>query len=243
MGFPGTGADAIAMNIVQRRQRRAPIGCNIGPNKASVEAGLDAVIADCRLLVSRFASLATYLVVNISSPNTANLRDLQGKAALQELLTEVRAAIPSDRPKPLFVKIAPDLSDAEISDVVGVVIDVGLSGIVATNTTITRPETLRSPRRSEIGGLSGAPLRARSLEVIARIATESGGKLPIMAAGGMASGADAVAALRAGASAVQIYTGMIYGGPGLARNIKREILAEMERISAQSLADFRNCAI
>jgi len=242
MGFPGTGADAIAMNIVQRRYRQAPIGCNVGPNKASVEAGLDAVIADCRLLVSRFASLATYLVVNISSPNTARLRELQGKGALRELLTEVRAAIPSDRLKPLFVKIAPDLSDAEISDVVAVVLEVGLSGVVATNTTIARAETLRSPRRSEIGGLSGAPLRARSLEVINRIAAESAGNLPIMAAGGIASGADAVAALRAGASAVQVYTGMIYEGPGLALRIKREIVAEMERVGAQSLADLRNCA-
>ena len=242
MGFPGTGADAIAMNIVQRRYRQAPIGCNVGPNKASVEGGLDAVIADCRLLVSRFASLATYLVVNISSPNTARLRELQGKGALRELLTEVRAAIPSDRLKPLLVKIAPDLSDAEISDVVAVVLEVGLSGVVATNTTIARAETLRSPRRSEIGGLSGAPLRARSLEVINRIAAESAGNLPIMAAGGIASGADAVAALRAGASAVQVYTGMIYEGPGLALRIKREIVAEMERVGAQSLADLRNCA-
>jgi len=242
MGFPGTGADAIAMNIVQRRYRQVPIGCNVGPNKASVEGGLDAVIADCRLLVSRFASLATYLVVNISSPNTARLRELQGKGALRELLTEVRAAIPSDRLKPLLVKIAPDLSDAEISDVVAVVLEVGLSGVVATNTTIARAETLRSPRRSEIGGLSGAPLRARSLEVINRIAAESAGNLPIMAAGGIASGADAVAALRAGASAVQVYTGMIYEGPGLALRIKREIVAEMERVGAQSLADLRNCA-
>jgi len=237
MGFPGTGADAIAMNVVQRRQHEVPIGCNVGPNKASVEAGLDAVIADCRLLVSRFASLATYLVVNISSPNTAKLRDLQGKEALRELLTEVKAAVPTDRPKPLLVKIAPDLSDDEISDVVGVVLDVGLSGIVATNTTIARPETLRSPRKSETGGLSGSPLRSRSLEVIGRIAEESGGALPIMAVGGITSGADAIAALQAGASAVQVYSGMIYEGPGLAKRIKREILAEMDRTGAASLAD------
>ena len=103
------------------------------------------MIADCRLLVSRFASLATYLVVNISSPNTARLRELQGKGALRELLTEVRAAIPSDRPKPLFVKIAPDLSDAEISDVVAVVLEVGLSGVVATNTTIARRRDVAQP--------------------------------------------------------------------------------------------------
>ena len=239
MGFPGIGADAIAMNMIQRRQYHVPIGCNVGPNKASVEAGLDAVIADCRLMVSRFASLATYLVVNISSPNTAKLRDLQGKEALRELLTEVRASIPADRPKPLFVKIAPDLSDAEISDVVGVVLDVGLSGIVATNTTLSRPEPLRGPLRSETGGLSGAPLRSRSLEVIDRIARRSNSSLPIFAVGGIASGADAIAALRAGASAVQIYTGMIYEGPGLAKRIKREIVGEMDRIGAASIADLK----
>jgi dihydroorotate dehydrogenase len=242
MGFPGAGADEIAMNAVQRRKHMVPIGCNVGPNKASVEAGLDAVIADCRLLVSRFASLATYQVVNISSPNTAKLRDLQGKEALRALLTEVKAAIPTDRPRPLFVKIAPDLTDAEISDVVGVVLDVGLSGIVATNTTIARPQALRSALRSETGGLSGAPLRTRSLEVVSRIAGESGGSLPILAVGGITSGEGAIAALRAGASAVQVYTGMIYEGPGLANRIKREIVGEMERTGAASLADLRRGA-
>jgi dihydroorotate dehydrogenase len=240
MGFPGQGADAIAMHLVERRAAGVPIGCNIGPNKASVDAGLDAVITDCRLLARRFASLATYLVVNISSPNTANLRDLHGKDALRELLAEVKAAIPADRPKPLYVKIAPDLTDAEISDIVGVAQAVGISGIVATNTTITRPESLSSPARSETGGLSGAPLTARSLAVSRRIVQESNGAVPVIAVGGIASGAEAIALLRAGASAVQVYTGMIYQGPGLARRIKREIVSELDRIGATSLADLRN---
>jgi dihydroorotate dehydrogenase len=239
MGFPGQGADAIAMHLVERRAAGVPIGCNIGPNKASVESGLDAVIADCRLLASRFASLAGYLVVNISSPNTARLRELQGKEALRELMSEVKAAIPVDRPTPLFVKIAPDLTDAEISDVVGVVQEVGVSGIVATNTTIARPDSLAGPAKTESGGLSGAPLTKRSLAVVGQIVRESGGSVPIIAAGGIASGADAIAALRAGASAVQIYTGMIYEGPGLARRIKRDIVTEMDRIGASSLADLR----
>jgi dihydroorotate dehydrogenase len=240
MGFPGQGADAIAMHLVERRNASVPIGCNIGPNKANVEAGLDAVIADCRLLASRFASRASYLVVNISSPNTAKLRDLQGKEALRELLTEVKAAIPADRPKPLFVKIAPDLTDVEISDVVGVAQEVGITGIVATNTTIARPKSLTSPAKSETGGLSGAPLTARSLEVVSQIVRESKGSVPVIAVGGIASGADAIAALRAGASAVQVYTGMIYEGPGLARRIKRAITAELDRIGGRSLADLRD---
>jgi dihydroorotate dehydrogenase len=242
MGFPGAGADAIAMNLVQRRDARVPLGCNIGPNKSSVESGLDAVIGDCRLLLKRFASLADYLVVNISSPNTARLRELQGKHALRQLLADVHAALPAQRQTPLFVKIAPDLADSEISDVVGVVMDVGLSGIVATNTTIARPPSLRNAARLETGGLSGAPLRSRSLEVIARIARESSDSIPIMAVGGIASGADAIEAFKAGASAIQIYTGMIYQGPGLARKIKRELSAELDRIGATALIDLRSSA-
>jgi dihydroorotate dehydrogenase len=243
MGFPGTGANAIAMNIVQRRAARVPIGCNVGPNKSSVEAGLDAVIEDCRLLIHRFASVADYLVINVSSPNTARLRALQGKEALRQLLHDVRAAMPAQHPKPLFVKIAPDLTDVEISDIVDIALDTGLSGIVATNTTVARPTSLRNVAHSETGGLSGAPLRARSLEVIERIVAESNGAMPIMAVGGIASGADAIAAIRAGASAVQIYTGLIYEGPGLARRIKRELSAELDRIGATSVADLRSRSI
>lgn len=243
MGFPGTGADAIAKNIDQRRRSHVPIGCNIGPNKSSVEAGLETVIADCRLLVRRFAPICDYLVVNISSPNTAHLRDLQAGVALRQLLTEVRAGVPHATQRPLFVKVAPDLADDDISAVVDVVLEVGLNGIVATNTTVARPSSLRNSARNERGGLSGSPLRARSLEVIDRIARQSEGSLPIMAVGGIASGADAIAAIRAGASAVQIYTGMIYHGPGLARQIKQELLAEIDRVGATSLADLRACAV
>ncbi len=148
-----------------------PIGCNVGPNKASVEAGLDAVVRDCTELVRRFASLADYLVINISSPNTAKLRDLQGSEALRALLTEVKSARPANAQKPLFVKIAPDLTDGEIDDVVSVVLQTGIDGIVATNTTIARPDSLQHPNRTKPGGLSGEPLRARSLEVVGRIAT------------------------------------------------------------------------
>jgi dihydroorotate dehydrogenase len=242
MGFPGAGADTISMNIVQRRHSDVPLGCNIGPNKTSVEAGLDAVIEDCRILTRRFASVSDYLVVNISSPNTDHLRDFQATAALRQLLTEVRAALPANQPKPLFVKIAPDLSDDDISAIVNVVLDVGLSGIVATNTTVARPNSLRNPARNETGGLSGRPLRPRSLEVIAHIARESNCAVPVIAVGGISSGADAIASIRAGASAIQVYTGMIYNGPGLAHQIKRELLAEIDRVGATSLADLRGCA-
>jgi dihydroorotate dehydrogenase len=239
MGFPGNGADDMAANLALRANAAGPIGCNIGPNKASVEAGLDAVIADCRLLAARFARLADYLVVNVSSPNTVRLRELQGKAALAVLLRESLEAIPENARKPLFVKIAPDLTDAEIAGIVAVALEAGLSGVVATNTTIDRPATLRGRARTEAGGLSGGPLQQRALEVVRRIRTESAGRSAIIAVGGIASGKDAIAAIRAGASAVQIYTGLIYRGPGLARSIKREILAEMTRVGADSVNSLR----
>jgi dihydroorotate dehydrogenase len=242
MGFPGQGADAIAMNLVQRRRSGATIGCNIGPNKASVEAGLDAVVADCAHLAARFSSLADYLVVNVSSPNTAHLRDLQGKDALRLLLTEVKAAIPSPRSTPLLVKIAPDLSEGEITDIVAAVLETGLDGIVATNTTIARPPNLRSRGRGETGGLSGRPLRDRSLAVVRQIARETNGSLPVIAVGGISSGADALTAIRVGAWAVQVYTGMIYEGPGLARAIKRDLILELDRTGATTLADLRQIA-
>jgi dihydroorotate dehydrogenase len=242
MGFPGEGADAIAMHLVQRRGSGAAIGCNIGPNKASVEAGLDAVVADCARLAARYASTADYLVVNVSSPNTARLRDLQGKDALRVLLAEVKAAIPARERTPLLVKIAPDLTAAEISDIVAVVTESGLDGIVATNTTIARPPNLRSRGRGETGGLSGRPLRDRSLAVVRQITLETGGSLPVIAVGGISSGADTLAAIRAGAWAVQIYTGMIYEGPGLARAIKRELIRELDRVGATTLADLRQHA-
>jgi dihydroorotate dehydrogenase len=242
MGFPGSGADAIAANLVARLPATGPVGCNLGPNRASVEAGLEAVISDCRVLAARFAPLADYLVVNVSSPNTARLRELQGKHALDALLREIQQAIPPNVQIPLFVKIAPDLSDAEIADVVGVALDVGLSGIVATNTTVGRPESLRGRARAEPGGLSGRPLLPRTLEVVRRISQESGRRLPIIAVGGITSSADVIAAIRAGASAVQVYTGMIFRGPGLARSIKRDLVDELTRTDAAFIGELRATA-
>lgn len=239
MGFPGAGADAIAMNLVQRRKQVVPIGCNIGPNRESVEAGLDAVIADCTELTRRFAPLAPYLVVNISSPNTAHLRDLQGVDALRVLLTEVRDAIPDRSQRPLLVKIAPDLTTDEIDGIAGVALETGIAGIIATNTTVARPETLRNQHRTETGGLSGEPLRARSLEVVQQIARSTSGQLPIIAVGGISSGQHAIDAFRAGAWAVQVYTGMIYEGPGLANRIRRDLIGHLDRLGASSLADLR----
>ena len=240
MGFPGAGAKTVAANLDRRSFAHVPIGCNLGPNKSSAEAGLGAVITDLQGLVVQFAPLADYLVINISSPNTARLRELQGKSALQTLLTEVAAANPADYCRPLFVKIAPDLSDREVADVVDEVQAAGLSGIVATNTTTARPRALRGALSVESGGLSGTPLLPRTCEVVSLIASESGDRVPVIAVGGIASGADAVAMFRAGASAIQIYTGSIYRGPGLASKIKGELLAELDRTNARTLTDLRH---
>jgi len=239
MGFPGAGVDAVAMNLIMRRKRPATIGINIGPNKGSVEAGLDAVIADCQDLVRRLSSLCTYLVLNVSSPNTARLRNLQGKAALAELLTAVRSSSPRSHATPLLVKIAPDLTPSEIDDIIDVVLETGLEGVIATNTTTARPPILQGKWCNETGGLSGEPLRSRSLDVIRQIAIATKGTLPIIGVGGIASGTDALAVLRAGAWSTQSYTGMIYQGPGLARAIKRSLSAELDRTGMTSLKELR----
>jgi dihydroorotate dehydrogenase len=240
MGFPGHGVDRIAMNLVMRRRSGATIGINIGPNKASVEAGLEGVIADITTLTNRLASLADYLVINISSPNTAKLRDLQGKAALAELLTAARSAIPARHPTPLFVKIAPDLTESEIDDIVEVVLATGITGIVATNTTLARPPFLRSTKRREAGGLSGAPLRNQSLNIVTLVARKTNYALPLLGVGGIASGADALAMLAAGAWAVQVYSGLIYEGPGLAARINQDLAAELDRRGLSTLSELRH---
>ena len=237
MGFPGNGVDQVEANLARYRGRLGNLGCNIGPNKTSVSAGT--ADGDCAAVLTRLHDASTYLVVNVSSPNTAELRKLQGKEALRHLLATVIAARPAEHPKPVLVKIAPDLSHRELDEILRVASDVGLDGIVATNTTVSRPSGLADPNRSEHGGLSGAPLRARSLEVVRRINQQTGGKLPILAAGGIFTGADAVAAIRAGATLVQTYTGFIYRGPSTARLIKREMIAELDRLGASSLSEIR----
>ena len=240
MGFPGKGVDQVVRNLNRYRDRLGILGCNIGPNKNSVAAGT--ADADCAALVKRLNDLASFFVVNVSSPNTAGLRDLQGKAALLQLLSAVMAARPTVNAKPVLVKISPDMSDQELDDVLDVVSQVGLDGIVATNTTVSRPSQLVSPRRTEHGGLSGAPLRESSLAVVRRISQQTNGQLPIVAAGGIFTGADAIAAIMAGATLVETYTGFTYRGPDTARAIKREMSRELDRLGATSLDQLRGQA-
>ena len=218
MGFPNRGAGVLARRLRRHRPKGVIVGVNIGKGKATP---IEAADEDYVLLLRQFAPLADYLAVNISSPNTIGLRRLQGREFLEGLLSALdrarRETLPQARP-PVLVKLAPDLTDEELEDAVGAIQSAGMDGVIATNTTLARP-TLGSPLRDEQGGLSGAPPRARSTEVIRRIHSLTRGGLPIVAAGGVFEAKDAHEKLDAGACLVQVYTGLVYRGPRLARMI------------------------
>jgi len=229
MGFPGRGVDAVKENLYRSREREVILGINAGANKFSVEQGKAA--DDYVKVISELASWADYLVVNISSPNTARLRDLQGKEALTQLLKEVRAGMrESGIVKPLIIKLAPDFEDMEKE--VGTILDVAdrykIDGIIATNTTVSR-DGVTSSLRDESGGLSGSPLKDRSTEVIKFSYRETQGKMPIIGIGGVFNAEDVVEKMEAGASLVQVYTGLVYEGPGMVKGIKRDLVAFTER--------------
>jgi len=202
------------------------LGVNLGKNK---QTPLERAGEDYRRLVARFAPLADYLVINISSPNTIGLRRLQARQALDELLSMVVAERQEQKKRlgrhiPLLVKLAPDLTDDELDDALDVITGLGLDGVVAANTTVSRdgiqsPDLRYSVLASEPGGLSGAPLRARSTQLIAQIYRRTRGELPVIGVGGILTAADAREKLEAGASLVQVYTGLVYRGPGLVREI------------------------
>jgi dihydroorotate dehydrogenase len=225
MGFNNDGAEAVAARLRRRHNRRLIIGGNIGKNKdtPNEQAGDDYVAAFRGL-----ADEVDYFVVNVSSPNTPGLRQLQDKEPLIKLLQqvqEVNRARPT--PRPLLLKIAPDLTDAQLDDILDIARETQLSGLVATNTTIARPTTLRTPTPAVAaygaGGLSGRPLRERATEVIRYLHQRSQGGLPIIGAGGIHSAHDAQEKLAAGAALVQLYTGFIYEGPGLVRQINQAL--------------------
>jgi len=207
-----------------------PVGANVGINKQ------DAVPErDYPALVAAVAPHADYVVINVSSPNTPGLRDLQNEARLRAILEAVRQAVP--RRPPLLVKIAPDLSEPGLEAVVAACIEGGAEGMVVSNTTLARPPGLRSPHAGEAGGLSGAPLLALSTEVLRRVARLAQGRLLLIGSGGVASGADALAKIRAGASLVQIYTAMVYHGPALVGRIRRQLLAALDDQGFATVAD------
>ncbi|MVN77878.1 quinone-dependent dihydroorotate dehydrogenase [Hymenobacter sp. HMF4947] len=225
MGFNNDGAAAVAAHLRQRHNRQLIIGGNIGKNKdtPNEQAGDDYVAA-----FEALAEVVDYFVVNVSSPNTPGLRELQDKKPLIKLLQQVQERnLARPTPRPLLLKIAPDLTDAQLDDILEIARETRLSGLVATNTTIARPETLRTPTSTVAaygaGGLSGRPLRERATAVIRYLHQRSQGALPIIGAGGIHSAHDALEKLAAGASLIQLYTGFIYEGPGLVKQINKQV--------------------
>lgn len=231
MGFNNAGLGPFAARLARRRV--GPVGANIGANKDS-----DDRIGDYVLGLRRLWGLADWFTVNISSPNTPGLRGLQTRAALEELLgrlAEARRALAGDCP--VFLKVAPDLEDDEVEAIVETVAAFGLQGIIVSNTTISRPAGLRSPLRAEAGGLSGPPLMDLSTGMLARFHEAGAGRgLVLIGAGGVASGADAMAKIRAGASAVQLYSAMVFEGPGLVLRVRQDLAARLRAEGFASVA-------
>jgi dihydroorotate dehydrogenase len=234
MGFNNAGADAVAARLAGRRDGEpVVVGVNIGRTKVAGDA-----VADYRASAARLAPFADYLVINVSSPNTPGLRDLQAVEQLGELIAAVREA--SGGRVPLLVKIAPDLADADIDAIADLAVRAGLDGLVATNTTTAR-DGLRSNvgevAAAGAGGLSGAPLKARSLEVLRRLRERVGDRLVLISAGGIETPEDAFERLRAGATLVQAYTGFVYGGPLWPRRLNRGLARLLREAGFESAGE------
>jgi dihydroorotate dehydrogenase len=220
MGFNNLGLEAMKERL-KARKSNVIVGGNLGKNKVTPNELAD---DDYEQGFESLFDLVDYFVVNVSSPNTPNLRALQEKEPLKKLLSSLQELNKSKpKSKPILLKIAPDLTDEQLDDVIEIVTETNLAGIIATNTTLSR-EGLRSEFKNEAGGLSGKPLTQRSTEVIAYLFKKSNGKIPIIGVGGIHSAKDAIDKLKAGASLIQIYTGFIYEGPGLIKEINQGIL-------------------
>lgn len=246
MGFNNEGADAMAGRLKRYKRRRIPIAVNIGKNKATPNEQAE---SDYRMCLAKLYPHGDFFVVNISSPNTPDLRALQHGDELLSLLAAVRDEMnaQSERTggpvKPILVKIAPDNTDEQLAYIAEAVMQSGISGIIATNTTVSR-EGLTHPHAGESGGLSGRPLTKRSTEVIRMMYRLTGGKVPIIGSGGIFDADDAYEKIRAGASLVEVYTALIYRGPGLLRDIHRGLKEKLKadgfvRISQAVGADHR----
>lgn len=251
MGFNNEGLDAFIARLRHADRASCPVGANVGANKDS-----DDRIADYEAGIAAVYPLAGYITINISSPNTPGLRGLQDKGALEALLTRCGEAIAmahaeldgaGETPrKPVFLKLAPDLDERAINDIIAVVRGPGrwLSGLIISNTTLERPETLRSDHKAESGGLSGAPLFAPSTQVLRAFARELLGEFDLIGAGGISSGAEAYQKIRAGAHAVQLYSALVYKGPSLVAQINKDLAARLYADGFTSVeqavgADFR----
>jgi dihydroorotate dehydrogenase len=229
-GFNSRGQQDALMRLRTRNRARGIVGVNIGANKDSPDR-----IGDYVAGVRAMSPVADYLTVNISSPNTPGLRQLQDEGALRDLLAAVLEARTAGGP-PVFLKVAPDLGEGEPAQIVRAAIDHGIDGLIVSNTTISRPP-LRSGHSDESGGLSGEPLRPLALEALRRFRSASGGALPLIGAGGIGSADDAWERIRAGANLVQLYSAMVYEGPGIARRIADGLLRLLQQSPYSTIAE------
>ena len=228
LGFNNRGQ----VDAFKRLQRcgHGIIGVNIGANKDSADR-----VADYVSGIGSMAQVARYLTVNISSPNTPGLRGLQDEGSLDELLAAIREARPEGGP-PVFLKVAPDFGEGDPERIVRAAIDHGIDALIVANTTLSRP-SLKSRHAGETGGLSGAPLKALALDALRKFRSASGGELPLIGVGGIANADDAWQRIRAGASLVQLYTAMVYEGPGIARRIALGLARRLDRSGFGNIAD------
>jgi dihydroorotate dehydrogenase len=235
MGFNNAGGEAALARLAARTERPGILGINIGANKDSADR-----IADYAIMARLMTPYASYLAVNVSSPNTPGLRALQDEGALTALIDEVLAARDEGSiaasPPPVFLKVAPDLEPADIDAIARIALDKRLGALIVANTTISRP-ALRSGHAGETGGLSGAPLRPLALQRLRDFRQATGGAIPLIGVGGIASADDAWERIKAGASLVQLYSALVYHGPALGRQIVRGIEQRMAAEGFASLAD------
>ncbi|MGH1478879.1 MAG: quinone-dependent dihydroorotate dehydrogenase [Geminicoccales bacterium] len=234
LGFNNEGLEAAKRRLAQRRLSFGIVGANIGANKTSSDPAEDYVIC-----LNSLYCLADYFTVNVSSPNTPGLRDLQGRAKLTELLERLmtaRAKLEQDAGrKPLFLKLAPDLAEEDEADVAEVVMSLGIDALIISNTTLDRPSDLVDANRQETGGLSGRPLFDRSTDQIRRFRKLTKGSLPLIGVGGIDSGKSAYEKIKAGASALQLYSGFVYGGPSLIPEILNDLDASLRKDGIEDL--------
>jgi dihydroorotate dehydrogenase len=227
MGFNNEGADAVGARLADV-EMPVPLGVNVGKSKSTP---LEEAESDYLYTYERVAESADYVVVNVSSPNTPGLRSLQRRDRLESILGTLRDA----GADPLLVKLSPDLPDPAVEEALAVVDDLDLEGVIATNTTTERPATLASHNRAETGGLSGKPIEGRATEMVRFVAERT--DVPVIGVGGVSDAAGAYAKIRAGASLVQLYTALVYEGPGVARAINEGLLELLERDGFASVED------
>ncbi len=235
LGFNSQGVAAVARRLTSRNRSRGIVGVNIGRNKDTADP-----IADYEKGVAALAPYADYLAVNVSSPNTPGLRDMQRKAVLPEFIARLqsaRAKATPRRPPPLLLKIAPDLEPQARNEIAEIALFSGLDGLIVSNSTVTRPASLKSAQAHEVGGLTGKPLFAPSTALLSEMYRLTGGRLPLIGVGGIASGADAYAKIRAGATLVQLYTALVYEGPGLVARIKADLVRLAARDGFKSIGE------